>query len=111
MASRTFRKQDYPLVVRFINRHVVVTSPDFNFPMPVVKPCDPDKPDLHAIGEAVFFAMLQVGQALKSPDEPPAPTLPRDVIPRLSSWMSLKLAGSSTAWQSTRYVPSVTPVC
>ena len=90
---KRFRKEDYPLVVRVVNRHLVITSPDFKFPLPVVKPVNLDRPDLREIGAAVYMAYLQIEQAIRDRDlarvSLPCPTQPREVLPAELKTVSL----------------------
>lgn len=89
----THRAQDYPLVVRFIDGYVVVTAPDFQFPVPALKRMDLENPNLRTIGEMVYMTYLQVVAELKERDSAklphPAPSRPREAIPRAPRTMSL----------------------
>ena len=86
----------YPLVLRFIDGHVVVTCADFKFPIPPVRRVDLTNPDLKAIGEAVYLAHLQIEREIKDlrakNDEIPPPSSPHDAVPRLPKAMSLREA-------------------
>jgi len=87
------RPQEYPLVVRFIDGYVVVTAPDFQFPVPALKRMDLENPNLRTIGEMVYMTYLQVAAELKERDAAklahPAPSRPRDAVPRPARTMSL----------------------
>jgi len=89
----THRAQDYPLVVRFIDGYVVVTAPDFQFPVPALKRMDLENPNLRTIGEMVYMTYLQAVAELKERDAAklghPAPSRPREAVPRAPRTMSL----------------------
>ncbi len=88
-----FRAQDYPLVVRFIDGYVVVTAPDFQFPVPALKRMDLDAPNLRTIGEMVYMTYLQVVAELNERDrvglKHPAPSKPREALPSRPRTVSL----------------------
>jgi excisionase family DNA binding protein len=88
---KRFRHEDYPLVVRIVDRHLLVTSPDFNFPIPVCVPFDPPTPQ--QMYKAMLSAWLQIADYLKALDaerkEHPTPKKPKDVIPRPEEWINL----------------------
>ncbi len=80
-------------MVRFIEGYVVVTAPDFQFPVPALKRMDLENPNLRTIGEMVYMTYLQVVAELKERDSAqmphPAPSRPRDAVPRPARTMSL----------------------
>ncbi len=91
--TQRYKDHDYPLVFRLINRHLVVTSPDFKFPIPIVIPFDPPHPDL--CGKALYAAWLQVADYLRHLDDQklPHPTpKPNEIFPKLLDAISIKEA-------------------
>jgi len=66
--KRQFRAGNYPFLIRFIDGYVVVSAPDFHFPVPALKRFDLEKPDFKAIGEMVYMTYLQVVAELKQRD-------------------------------------------
>lgn len=90
-AYRRLRGQDFPLVVRVIDRHLVVTSPDFRFPIPIVVPYDP--PTVEQGGKALIAAFLQISDYLKtlenSDESPPVPSKTHSLFPKLVDEISL----------------------
>ena len=87
------RASDYPIVVRFIDGYVVVSAPDFQFPVPALKRLDLENPNLRTIGEMVYMTHLQIAAELKERDSAgiphPHPSKPRDTVPRAARAMSL----------------------
>lgn len=73
--------------------YVVVTAPDFQFPVPALKRMDLENPNLRTIGEMVYMTYLQVMAELKERDAAklahPAPSRPREAVPRAPRTMSL----------------------
>lgn len=96
-----FSETDYPLIVRIIDRHVVVTSPDFNFPVPVVVPYE----DHASAGRALRMAWLQITELLKlgaeKGERPPTPINHAEVFPRQSQEVSLSEACRITGLKPT----------
>ena len=96
-----FSETDYPLIVRIINRHVVVTSPDFNFPIPIVVPYS----DHAAAGRTLRMAWLQITELLKLRTEKgePSPTPIRhsEIFPRLRQEVGLSEACRITGIKPT----------
>ncbi|MEN9724289.1 MAG: hypothetical protein RJB38_2275 [Pseudomonadota bacterium] len=88
-----FRAEAYPLLIRFIDGYLVVSAPDFHFPIPALKRIDLENPNLRAIGEMVFMTYLQIVAELKERDRGkrphPQPSSPEQAIPRPSRVMSL----------------------
>jgi len=91
---KMLREQDYPLIVRVIGRHLVVTSPDFQFPIPVVVPYDP--PSVEMGGKALVAAFLQIAEYLKAlgdvGEKAPNPSTRQELFPQLGDEVSLKEA-------------------
>jgi excisionase family DNA binding protein len=91
---KKLRDRDYPLVVRVIDRHLVVTSPDFQFPIPIVVPYDP--PSVEMGGKALIAGFLQIAEYLNSlermNEDPPAPSRLKTLFPKLTDEVSLKEA-------------------
>jgi excisionase family DNA binding protein len=89
--SERFQGQDYPLVVRILNRHLVITSPDFEFPVPIVLPYDP--PSIETGGKAIIAAWLQIAEYLKElssrGETHPVPKQSRKIYPKLIDEISI----------------------
>lgn len=92
--SVRFQSLDYSLNVRVLNRHLVITSPDFDFPIPIVLPYDP--PSIDTGGKALIAAWLQIGEYLKeltTRGEPhPKPKQSRKMYPELKDQISISEA-------------------
>jgi excisionase family DNA binding protein len=88
---KRYRHLDYSLVVRVVNGHLIVTSPDFEFPVPIVLPYDP--PSIETGGKALVAAWLQIANYLKEladRKEPhPAPRRAKSSLPRLADEVSM----------------------
>jgi len=94
LKSRRYRYDDYALVSRIVNRHLVVTAPDFNMPIPVVVPFDPPTPQQG--GRALLAAWIQIAEYLKGLDginkSHPAPKKPKEAIPHPLDTITLRTA-------------------
>ena len=64
MGSKKFRASRYPVVIRIIERTVIATCPDFNFPLPVTIYLGTDDLSdpavIQKIGRAVRLAYAQI---------------------------------------------------
>jgi len=100
MESKRFRSHQYPLVVRVIHRTIVVTSPDFHFPMPITIHLGPDEPDSNEavvkMGRAVRLAYIQISGLLqqmeKDKEAHPTPRELKEVVPSPPKTVSLSEA-------------------
>jgi excisionase family DNA binding protein len=92
--SGSFKDRDYALVVRVISGHLIITSPDFQFPIPIVLPYNP--PSIETGGKALIAAWLQIANYLKeltSRGEPhPSPKKPSEILPKLVDQISIREA-------------------
>jgi hypothetical protein len=98
MKLQKYRATRYPVVTRVIDRTVVVTSPDFHFPIPVTLYLGTDdlsSPEvLLKIGRAVRLAYAQIDAHLGDLDDlrqdHPKPREPRETIPCPPKMVSLQ---------------------
>ena len=100
MGSKKFRASRYPVVIRIIERTVIATCPDFNFPLPVTIYLGTDDLSdpavIQKIGRAVRLAYAQI-EALLSDlndlnEEHPRPRDPKDAVPCSPKTVSIKEA-------------------
>ena len=97
MELKRFRAHQYPLVVRVIHRTVVVTSPDFHFPIPITLPLGPDEPESNEavlkMGRAVRLAYIQISGLLQQMERQreahPPPRELKEVVPAPPKTVSL----------------------
>ncbi len=92
--NRRFRFLDYALTVQVVNRSIVVESPDFKFPIPVVRPFNP--PSIETAGRAIMAAWVQINDYLvemdKRSDEHPTPKIMKESFSKLAQLISLSEA-------------------
>jgi excisionase family DNA binding protein len=74
-----------------MNGHLVISSPDFEFPIPIVLPYDP--PSIETGGKALIAAWLQIGEYLKElslrRDTHPYPKKVREIFPKVVDEVAL----------------------
>ena len=98
MTQRKYRAHQYPLITRILNRTIIVTSPDFHFPVPVTSYLgseDLSTPDaIGKLGRALRIAFAQIEAMLENLDAAkeghPTPISVEDAVPRPPKTVSLK---------------------